>query len=97
MAIIEKGVALPVTNRVAVNHKLSPLAEEILEALKLADVSDSFVVAGEYKRVALIAGRMAARVGCGIKTATEAEGQTRIWKIEAKAKGAKRTKAVKAA
>jgi len=93
MAVIEKGVALPTPTKTAVVRKLSPLADEILATLKLADIGDSFVVPGEYKRTALIAGRMAARVGCGIKSAFEATGHTRLWKIEAKAKKVKSVKA----
>ena len=88
MAVIEKNVSLPTTRKTP-SRKLSALAQEIYDTLGGCEIGDSFVVPGDYKRVALVAGRMASRLGYGIKAGVGTEGgTTRLWRVEPKAKKA---------
>lgn len=88
MAVIEKNISIPTTSK-APSRKLSALAQEIYDTLGGCEIGDSFVVPGEYKRVAMVAGRMASRLGYGIKAGVGNDGgTTRIWRIEPKAKKA---------
>lgn len=87
MATIEKNVPLPITVRKVPARPLNPLSKEILDALGQAEIGDSFLVDTDYKRAALVGGRMAARLGCSVKTAAEGTG-ARVWKVAAKVKKA---------
>jgi hypothetical protein len=84
MAIIETNIPLPAVKRAAVKRKLSPLAQELLDTLTACKDGDSFVVPGDYRAVATVAGRMGKRLGCSIRTTTETTGSTRVWRIAAK-------------
>lgn len=92
MASIDKGIALPVRSTVAAKRALSPLAQEIFDTLGGCEIGDSFVVAADYKKAALVGGRMAARLGYGVRSAPEGEG-ARLWRVEPKVKKAKAAKA----
>lgn len=83
MAIIESGVPFPEVKRNE-KRKLSATAQELLDSLKACENGDSFVIAGEYKAVATVAGRMAKRLGASARTATEFPGSTRVWRIAAR-------------
>lgn len=83
MTTIDKGIPLPTT--AAKKRTLSPLAQEIYDTLGGCEVGDSFTVATDYKRAALVGGRMAARLGYAIKTAPEGDA-ARVWRIEPKVK-----------
>lgn len=87
MATIEKNIPLPITVRKAPVRELNALSKEILDALGQAEIGDSFTVDANYKRAALVGGRMAARLGCSVKTAAEGTG-ARVWKVAAKVKKA---------
>ena len=84
MAIIETNIPVPSIKRVPAKRKLSDRAQEIFDTLSACKDGDSFVIAGEYRAVATVAGRLAKRLGCGVRAATEFAGSTRIWRTAAK-------------
>ena len=89
MAVIEKNVPLPVTVRKVPARKLGELAQEIYDTLGGCEIGDSFVVNADYKRAALIGGRMAARLGYGIRAVVGPDaGTARLYRVEPKAKKA---------
>lgn len=88
MAIIESGIPFPETKRNE-KRKLSATAQELLDSLTACKIGDSFVVSGDLKSVATVAGRMATRIGAGARTASEFAGATRVWRVAAKPKKVK--------
>lgn len=88
MATISKGVPLPATTKRAYKRKLSPLATEVQNTLAECEIGDSFVVAGKPRSLALVAGKLAKKLGVAIRTAAEGDG-ARIWRIAPKAVAAK--------
>lgn len=94
MAVIEKNVSIPTPTRTAPSRKLGELAQEIYDTLGGCEIGDSFVVNADYKRAALIGGRMAARLGYGVRAAVGPDaGTARLWRVEPKVKKAKVAKA----
>ena len=87
MVIIESNIPLP-AKRKAVT-KLSAKAKEIAGVLAVCKDGDSFVIDGEYKAIASLAGRLARPFGASVKTATAGAGMTRVWRIPMVVKKAK--------
>ena len=85
MATIESGIPLPAAPaaKAAAKRPLGALSQEIYDTLGGCNVGDSFVVAADYKKAALVGGRMAKRLGFGIRAAPEGEG-ARLWRVEPK-------------
>lgn len=84
MATIQKGVALPATQKRAYKHKLSPTAAEIQNTLAECEIGDSFAISGKPRSIALVAGKMAKKLGVAIRTAPESDSVARIWRIAPK-------------
>ena len=84
MLTITKNVALPVTAKRAYKRKLSPSAVEISETLAQCEIGDSFTIAGKPRSLALVAGKMAKKIGVAIRTAPEGEDHARIWRVQPK-------------
>lgn len=82
MTDIEKNVPIPRPRRLTTAvRKLSVVARTILETLPKCEVGDSFLVPGQYKRVAMNGGRIAKRLGVKIRVAQETPDVTRIWRL----------------
>lgn len=84
MATISKGIALPATTKRTYARKLSPVAQEIVDTLAECEIGDSFAISGKARSVALVAGKMAKKLGVAIRTAPEGETGARIWRIAPK-------------
>lgn len=83
--IIETNIPLPVRKAVYVKKPISARAQEILDTLQACKDGDSFLVDGADSRtIASVAGRMAKRLGCSIKSAGVTGDQTRVWRIAAR-------------
>ena len=84
MATIDKGIPVPTSPKRAYKRKLSPLSQEVKDALMTCDVGDSFAVAGKMRSVALVAGKIAKRLAVAIRTAQDGD-KVRIWRVQPKA------------
>lgn len=85
MPIVSSGIApIPALKKPVVAHKPNAEVVELTNALTgLPADGQTFLVANgkTAKGVALVAGKIAARLGFAIRTQNESENAVRIWKI----------------
>lgn len=88
--VIETGIPLPV--KTVARKPASPVSLEIQSAvIQLAADGQSFAVPGSAKRLSILAGRYATKLGFSVVSAQEGEN-ARIWRIALRVKKAKKAK-----